>query len=151
MSYIDDTKDHINLVAKLMLDAAGEFRVRAANHDRSKFSPEERETYERVVPKIQEATRLHGYGSDEYKAAIAELGPALEHHYAHNSHHPSHYEQGIAGMTLLDVHEMLCDWLAVCQQHGGDIYQSLEINRERFGIDDQLYQILKNTIQAREV
>lgn len=149
MSYVDDTKDHITRVAKLMLDAAGVFRVRGAAHDRSKFSPEERETYERVVPKIQAAEREHGYGSEEYKAAIAELGPALAHHYENNSHHPEHYENGVSGMTLFDVHEMLCDWIAVCQQRGGDIHKSLEINKQRFGIDDQLYQILKNTIDAQ--
>lgn len=55
---------------------------------------------------------------------------------------------GVYGMDLLDVLEMLCDWKAATARHAdGDILKSLEINRTRFGISDQLYHILKNTVQ----
>ena len=30
------------------------------------------------------------YGSDEYKACLTEMKPALDHHYAANRHHPEH-------------------------------------------------------------
>lgn len=53
---------------------------------------------------------------------------------------------GIAGMTLIDLVEMFCDWAAAVQRHAdGDLARSIEINRERFGISDQLAQILENT------
>ena len=76
------------------------------------------------------------------------MGEALKHHYAANSHHPEHYENGIDGMTLIDVLEMLCDWKAATERHAdGDIMRSLEVNRERFGISDQLANILANTVR----
>jgi hypothetical protein len=143
--YRDETIAHINQVAVLLLDAAGELGVRATSHDRSKFSPEEREIFERVTPKLKTLI----YGSDEYKESLAELGPALKHHYEANRHHPEHFEDGIVGMNLYDIVEMVCDWMAaVKRMKDGDIDKSLEINRKRFGIDDQLYAIIKNTVDA---
>lgn len=55
-------------------------------------------------------------------------------------------KRGINAMTLIDLVEMFCDWKAAGLRHeDGNIYRSLEINKERFGIGDQLTQILKNT------
>lgn len=89
------------------------------------------------------------YGSDEYKAQLEKLKPALSHHYAHNSHHPEHYVTGIDGMNLLDVIEMLVDWKAASERHAdGDIMRSIDINSERFKISPQLRSILENTVTA---
>jgi uncharacterized protein DUF5662 len=61
---------------------------------------------------------------------------------------PEHYESGIAGMTLLDIVEMLCDWKAASERtKQGSIAQSLGHNRQRFQIDDQLASILENTVK----
>ena len=55
---------------------------------------------------------------------------------------------GIYGMSLLDVIEMLADWKAAGMRHAnGDITTSLEINKDRFGISEQLFIILKNTVK----
>jgi hypothetical protein len=87
---------------------------------------------------------------DEYKSYLTGMGEALKHHYAHNSHHPEHYEDGIAGMSLLDLVEMLCDWKAATERHAdGDLRRSIEQNQERFGYSDELRSILENT--AREL
>jgi hypothetical protein len=73
----------------------------------------------------------------------------LAHHYAANAHHPEHHVNGIAGMTLIDLVEMLCDWKAAGQRHAnGSIEKSLAVNRERFAIGDQLQAILVNTVRA---
>jgi hypothetical protein len=74
----------------------------------------------------------------------------IEHHYAANDHHPEHYPNGIAGMSLLSLIEMLADWKAAGERtREGSMRQSLEVNRRRFGPDDMLYGILENT--AREL
>ena len=58
---------------------------------------------------------------------------------------------GVNGMDLLDVVEMLCDWKAAGMRHAdGDILKSLKINRERFNIEPQLYEILVNTVKRME-
>jgi len=74
------------------------------------------------------------------------MGSAVKHHQENNSHHQEAHEEGIDGMNLIDIVEMLCDWkAATLRTKNGDIQKSLEIQKERFGISDQLYNILKNT------
>ncbi len=75
------------------------------------------------------------------------MAPALENHYANNSHHPQHYTNGIDGMDLFDLLEMVLDWKAsTLRSKDGDIFKSLDIQKERFNISNQLYNILNNTI-----
>jgi hypothetical protein len=74
----------------------------------------------------------------------------LEHHYAANSHHPEHFANGVAGMSLFDVVEMLMDWKAASERHAdGDIWGSIVHNTERFGLEPQIADVLRNT--AREM
>lgn len=57
-------------------------------------------------------------------------------------------ESRVNGMSLLDVLEMLADWKAAGMRHkDGSLAQSLEINRGRFKISPQLFEILKNTVR----
>lgn len=138
-----DTLDHIDKVRLRLNDVIKALFSRSLAHDQSKFESPEKEVFDAVTPKLKGLT----YGSDEYKAALAEMGEALTHHYAVNSHHPEHYSLGINGMTLLDLLEMLADWKAASERHAdGDMLKSLEINKERFGISDQLAEILLNTV-----
>lgn len=189
-----DTKAHIRRVHD-HLDTVGDLlHARAVLHDKSKFDSPEKELFDEWTPKLKAMT----YGGDEYKAALASLKPALDHHYAVNSHHPEHFRwlcavcsgqfsdaqapisdwgdqqhrfcprcvppggsviweavlvenpaSGINGMTLLDLVEMFCDWKAATERHAdGNIERSIKINRERFGLSDQLVAILENTRRA---
>lgn len=86
-----DTIDHICEVRARLYEVVEELRRRGRDHDESKLEPPEKEIFDAFTPKLAETT----YGSDEYKAALAAMGPALAHHYAHNAHHPEHGETGI--------------------------------------------------------
>jgi hypothetical protein len=144
MSYDSEaeTGEHIRQVAKRLEKVCTELRDRGYFHDASKLGPEEKPIFDAVTPKLKELT----YGSDEYRASLKELGPALAHHYANNSHHPEHYQNGIAGMDLLDLIEMYCDWAAATlRTKDGDMSKGLAINAERFKIEPQLASILRNT------
>lgn len=140
-----DTMAHINRVQTLIAEAMDNLAVRAADHDLSKLAEPEKSTFDACTLKL----KAMAYGSAEYKAALAELKPALDHHYAANSHHPEHFANGVDGMSLFDVLEMLLDWKAATErmQGGGDIRRSLEINRERFKLSPQLENILANTVR----
>lgn len=139
-----DTKEHINIVRSLMLRIEARIGVRRTVHDVSKTQEPEKSMYDEFTPRLRDMT----YDSDEYKSCLQEMGPALQHHYAANSHHPEHYPNGINGMSLLDLIEMLADWKAASLRHAdGDFRKSLAINKERFGISDQLHQILLNTVE----
>ena len=49
-------------------------------------------------------------------------------------------------MNLIDLCELIADWKAASERHNnGNLIKSIEINAERFQIDDQLKQILLNT------
>jgi hypothetical protein len=140
-----DTLTHIRRVQALLGRAARDLMERGEVHDNSKLSAEEKPLFDEMTPLLKSLT----YGTDEYKASLAKLGEALKHHYAVNSHHPEHYEAGVAGMTILDVVEMLCDWKAASERtKDGDFAKSIEIGIERFKIDPQLAAILRNSIPA---
>src|SRR5450755_2969819 len=128
--YVKDLVDHKRRVADYMQIVANDLFQRAAVHDNSKFSPEEYNIYEQVFPELQK----YALGSQEIKQAYEKLGPALQHHFQENRHHPEHHERGIDDMTLVDVLEMVCDWLAASHRSKTGIGKGLEINRERFHI-----------------
>lgn len=152
-----DTRDHIDRVRMYMEQVIEDLDHRSTNHDRSKLADPEKAVFDRVTPRLKGLT----YGSEEYKVSLAEMGEALNHHYAANSHHPEHYalcadgtpnpdelKQGaaIARMSLLDLIEMLCDWKAATERHADGSYtKSLLINKERFGIGEQLFSVIVET------
>jgi hypothetical protein len=139
-----DTVKHIRQVRKNIGIVLRELRLRSKLHDRSKLQKEEKAGFDEYTPKLAGST----YGSGEYKEFLKELKPYLNHHYAHNSHHPEHYEQGIRGMSLIDLLEMFCDWYAATKRHNnGDIMKSISINQERFGYSDDLKAVFENTYE----
>lgn len=143
MSAIDETRKHIGRVQGLLRDVWLDLQARALAHDASKLESPEAEVFEEFTGKLKGCT----YGSDEYKEFLVAMNPALDHHYAHNSHHPEHYgylecngcfkrfprdhggycdvcgysqfqfRPDIEGMSLLDVMEMLADWKAATERH----------------------------------
>ena len=137
------TIDHKVNVEKFMKPMITELIGRSIRHDDSKLKSPELETFAEYGPKLKTLT----YGSEEYKTCLSEIKPALDHHYANNRHHPEYFEKGILGMNLVDLTEMIADWMAAVLRHdNGDINESLDINQKRFGYSDDLKQILKNTV-----
>ena len=142
-----DTRSHIIAVQDYLMTVIDNLEQRSMVHDDSKRHPPEKPMYDEFTPKLRDLV----YGSDEYKECLKRMGPALAHHYANNTHHPEHYPNGINGMSLLDLIEMLADWKAAGMRHStGSIEKSLEINRTRFGMSDQLFEIFQNTVRELE-
>ena len=50
-------------------------------------------------------------------------------------------------MNLVDVIEMLCDWLTGSENTGTPVERSLEINEKRYNVSPQLMNLLRNTIR----
>jgi hypothetical protein len=139
----EDTMAHIARVRELIRDAVIRLRNRAKLHDLSKLKSPEKEAFDALGDNLRGIT----YGSDEYRAQLKKIKPAIQHHYDHNTHHPEHYQYeecnicfhrhhrnyvgqcercgngifttrpGIEGMSLLDLLEMLCDWKAAGERH----------------------------------
>lgn len=179
-----DTNEHIGKVQQRIREVQSRLDHRAAYHDASKLEEPEKTAYDNLM-RFKSSHDIV-YGSPEYTEGLKILGPALDHHYANNSHHPQHWPQeetdemrrlklhiaryediaprsdklkqarkelailetGVNGMSILDILEMLCDWKAAGERYKvGNIAESLAHNRERFGLSDQLYAILENTVK----
>lgn len=137
-----ETQKHIENVRKYIRFMIDKIDMRGVKHDASKLENPEVEIFAENTLQLAELS----YGSDEYKAALERMKPALDHHYAANRHHPEHFVNGINDMTLVDIMEMFCDWKASTLRHNdGNLLKSIETNAERFNMDGQLKQILINT------
>ena len=151
-----ETQEHIDRVRDLMAGALNNLAQRASVHDASKLVEPELSAFDIATPKLAGLE----YGSEEYRQSLRDLGPALQHHFAANDHHPEHFDAGVRGMSLLSLTEMLCDWRAASErvkQRTDDpakvatFEAGLAHNKERFGISDDLYEILLNTARELEM
>lgn len=140
-----DTFRHIERVRNLLNACVADLLRRGEMHDQTKLAEPEVALFTEYTSKLAGCT----YGSEEYNRNLEAIQPALQHHYAHNSHHPEHYKNGVDDMNLLDVVEMLCDWKAASERHNdGNIRKSIEVNANRFGLSPQLVKILENTVSV---
>lgn len=149
-----ETLAHARRVGDFLALAAAEIVKRAAKHDHSKVCAPEKVVFDEMTPRLASLD----YGSQEYLDSVKALGPALDHHFRENDHHPEHYADGVNGMSLLSMLEMLCDWRAASErvkQRLDDpekvrtFEAGLAYNQERFGYSDEIAGLLLNT--AREL
>jgi hypothetical protein len=108
-----DTLAHIRRVEELLHRCCELLAERATMHDQSKLMQPEKSIFDACVPKLKDLQ----YGSAEYKQALVELKPALDHHYSKNSHHPEHE---------VSAHE---EWRDVVGYEG--LYQVSSVGRVR--------------------
>lgn len=138
---------HIDRVNDLLRDISYELDFRGSIHDESKLQSVE--LY--PLAEMEELIATEGpapYGTEEYKRRTELLGPMLEHHYKYNSHHPEHYTNGIAGMDVLDLVEMLCDWKAASERNQDEMV-NITYSCERYKIDGLLKAIIVNTFERK--
>ena len=142
---IIETWKHIDEVCSLLIMIQSELMGRMLSHDKSKLVYPEVDTFSIFTEQLSKTT----YGSDEYKKILNQMRPALEHHYENNRHHPEHFENGIEEMTLVDIIEMVCDWLAATNRHNdGDIWKSIDIQTKKLNLSPQVVSIIKNTVES---
>lgn len=137
-----ETQKHIERVRHYIRFVTDRLTLRGVKHDAIKLESPEVELFAEHTKCLADTA----YNSDKYKAHLAALKPALDHHYANSRHHPEHFAKGINDMNLIDIVEMLCDWKASSErQKDGNLLKSIEQNTSRFNYDDQLKQIFINT------
>jgi hypothetical protein len=138
--------EHITNVMENIFIIKRELSLRAKVHDKSKLMSPEIEYLEQLPPKKDRPI----FGTEEYDEVSEQLSPALKHHYKVNRHHPQYFENGINDMTIVDIIEMFCDWMASAEDHetNGNIYRSIKICSKKFGICEQLMLIFRNTAKT---
>lgn len=143
-NYYQETTGHINKVKYYVEMFCKACKINVFEHDKTKLEEPERKIFEKVSHNLKKLT----YGSKEYFDQLNDIQEALDHHYANNNHHPEHFENGIKGMSLINLVEMLCDWKAASERYDdGDILKSIDIQQKRFNMSDDLVCILKNTVK----
>ena len=114
---------------------------RALTHDMSKYRWDEASYFASTIHRLRKTT----YGSEEYRALLHAIRPAIDRHYARNSHHPEYHPRGYYTMPTLDVIEMVADWGAAVQRHDdGDLGKSILLNASRFGYDEIEAEMLRD-------
>jgi hypothetical protein len=133
---------HQNKVRALINLGIGELWRRYLEHDRSKLDSPEFEIFSAHFAEFNAAE----YGTPDYFVALAKVSEAISHHYEVNRHHPEHFPNGIADMDLIDLFEMLCDWMAATSYGtNGNLAKSIKVNTQRFNLSDQMVRVLENT------
>ena len=138
-----ETLKHVNEVRQNLWTLIRELDRRASVHDASKFESPEAEVFAENTPKLAKTE----YGGPEYQELLKTVKVAIDHHYSKHDHHPEYYNKGIEEMDLLQIIEMLSDWVAATKRNkNGNIHRSIELNTERFKMTPQLASILRNTV-----
>jgi hypothetical protein len=94
-----ETWRHIHRVMQFMNRFAVAMLDRALRHDQSKLAPPEVALFAAAPPLGPIA-----YGTPAYEESRRRIMPALEHHYAHNRHHPEHWPTP-SGAEIDDLRE----------------------------------------------
>lgn len=136
------TVRHIRTIQAYMTLIGREWAERTRRHDESKFDTIELEGYVGIA----EATKGLTAGSQEYLDALEPYRKVIKRHYLLNDHHPEHFDSGVNGMNLIQILEMVCDWIAASTDREMHPMQSIDAQCERFNIDAQLKKIIINTM-----
>lgn len=133
--HISRVRKHINTFIQLLIR-------RSINHDKSKLEEPELSWWKQMDQEPR-----YPYGSEEYKEKTKRWDKVFKHHYQYNRHHPEFYENGINDMTLVDIVEMMCDWLGYKQTIS--ITEAMNVCDEqmkRYNIANELRQVIFNTL-----
>lgn len=134
-------KNHIKSVQRKLSVLIKELQNRLENHDRSKLEDE------LWYWEFMDQEPKYPYGSKEYFSKIKRNEMVFKIHYKKNRHHPEHFMNGINDMNLIDIMEMLCDWISYKDDISiTDAVEVVEKQSRRFGFSDELKNILLNTL-----
>lgn len=142
LNTVNSILKHRENVKSRLLFLADELYQRAYHHDDSKLQ----------APEIgwlieMDKEPRYPYGSPEYFDKMKRWDKFFRHHYKFNRHHPDHFQDGISGMNLADLCEYIVDIISYFEElHVGEALDTVNKQADRFGLDEQLIQILKNTL-----
>jgi hypothetical protein len=135
---------HKESIAIWLAKFCAELAYRNATHDNSKYSEEEFGIQAACVDDFEK----YEFNSPEELKLREKLLPGTTIHRKRNRHHPEHFENGIDGMNLIDLLEMIGDWKSASERVKGDsLRKSVPILKEKYNISPQLLKIIENTLK----
>lgn len=139
---LNSVLQHKKTVKERLLFLADELYKRAYNHDDSKLQ----------LPELQwlidmDKEPRYAYGTPEYFDKMKRWDKFFKSHYKNNRHHPDHFPNGINDMNLADLCEYIVDIISYYKElHVNVALDTVNKQQQRFGFDEQITQILKNTL-----
>lgn len=127
-------EDHRERVKDLCFEFAEALKERGLSHDLSKETDE-------IEAKGFSVIESAPYGTQAYVENLEKIKESVFRHYENNRHHPEHFKDGIRGMNLLDLVEMVMDWKSF-----GDAETHFLTQVKRFNIGEDLASIIKNSL-----
>ena len=116
---------------------------RGINHDKSKLEEPELSMW-----KEMDQEPRYAYGTPEYQEKINKYKKVFDLHYRHNRHHPEHWSGFYYEMDLIDVIEMLCDWLGYKEDITLEEAEKLIRQQcDRYHFSDTMQSLLYNTLK----
>ena len=154
--FAKDTREHQLAVARILMGVAKQLLDRAIKHDESKMHEPERSGY--IEPVYALNAEKVEYASARYKELCSQMGEAWKHHEANNDHHIGFFvpysvqtlNDPIRCLDLICLLEMCCDWIAAAQRKGNDSVFALDAMCKKYSMDEQLAQIIRNTLATIE-
>lgn len=139
-------QEHIANVRKRMGELAGIIVSRAENHDKSKLEEPE---FSGFVAMDNEPR--YPYGSEEYNDKSKRFAWLFKVHWSKNRHHPEYFDdkgEFEQEANLVDVIEMLCDWVSYngCMSYT-EAYDLVEKQCRRFRFSGTMRNLLLNTLR----
>lgn len=139
-------KNHIKNVRKDMRELASIIVSRSDEHDASKLEEPELSGY---IQMDQEPR--YPYGTREYQEKMKKYSWLFRQHWKTNRHHPEYFKD-IGGFesqaNLIDVIEMLCDWLSYKNNLTYlDATKLVAQQCKRFGFSETMENLLMNTLR----
>lgn len=132
---------HIDSVRAKIFRVVDELMQRAKFHDSSKLKEPEFSLWK----KMDEEPK-YPYGTSKYKEKMQRFGKVFRIHYKENRHHPEHFLNGVLDMTLVDLTEMLCDWLSYKKFYSvREVVDLMDRQCERFRYGEEIRALLTNT------
>lgn len=142
LNTINSIQKHKSSVKEKVAYLSNKLKERAEKHDDSKL-----ETPELNWLIDMDREPRYTYGTPEYFDKMKRWQKFFDHHYKRNRHHPDHFANGVHDMNLVDLCEYCCDIISYYDEmHPEDAIKTIEAQKERFGFDNQLSDVLKNTL-----
>lgn len=137
-----NVEKHINIVRQNLYIIIRELLKRLAEHDSSKLREPKLSLWKQM-----DSEPSYPYGSFEYLKKQKRYKKAFDLHYQANRHHPEHFRNGIASMNLIDILEMLTDWISYSDVLSiTDAVDLVNTQAKRFGFGDETINYIMNTL-----
>ncbi len=139
----DSIINHRRAVQRWMQQFAITLLRRAENHDNSKLKSPEFELWEQM-----DSEPKYAYGTKEYFEKMDRYRPLFELHWKNNRHHPEHFERSYDDIDLIDILEMICDWLSYKDNLTyTQASELVSMQCERYNFSEELRELILNTLK----